>query len=60
MNERATGNVASGAFGENERVKLLEAATKLVASLSKPEDLITKMAYQVHDSLVALASTAED
>jgi hypothetical protein len=28
-------------------VALLEDATKLVTALSKPEDVITKMAYQV-------------
>jgi hypothetical protein len=37
----------NGTLPENLRVTLLEAATKLVAALQKPEDAITKLAYQV-------------
>ena len=37
----------SGSIPERLRVTLLDAATKLVAALERPEDAITKLAYQV-------------
>ncbi len=45
--ESATAAAISGTLSEKLRVVLLEAATKLVAALQKPEDAITKLAYQV-------------
>lgn len=40
----------NGTLPEQLRVILLEAATKLVAALQKPDDAITKLAYQVLQS----------
>jgi hypothetical protein len=37
----------NGNISERLRVTLLDAATKLVAALQRPEDTITKLAYQV-------------
>ncbi|KAJ8117929.1 hypothetical protein OPT61_g973 [Boeremia exigua] len=44
--ESATAAAINGTLAEKSRVILLEAATKLVAALQKPEDAITKLAYQ--------------
>ncbi|KAF9697583.1 hypothetical protein EKO04_004422 [Ascochyta lentis] len=44
--ESATTAAVNGTLPEQQRVALLEAATKLVAALQKPEDAITRLAYQ--------------
>lgn len=48
--ELATTAAINGTLSEKLRVTLLEAATKLVAALQKPEDAITKLAYQVRQA----------
>jgi hypothetical protein len=45
--ESVTTAAVNGSVPEKLRVTLLEAATKLVAALQKPEDAITRLAYQV-------------
>lgn len=45
-----TAAAVSGKLSEQLRVTLLEAATKLVAALQRPEDAITKLAYQVRSA----------
>ena len=45
--DSVTAAAVNNALSEKLRVTLLEAATKLVAALQKPEDAITKLAYQV-------------
>lgn len=45
--ESVTTAAVNGVLPEKLRVTLLEAATKLVVALQKPEDAITKLAYQV-------------
>lgn len=45
--ESVTASAVNGTLPEKLRVTLLEAATKLVVALQKPEDAITKLAYQV-------------
>ena len=45
--DSVTTAAVNGTLPEKLRVILLEAATKLVAALQKPEDAITKLAYQV-------------
>jgi hypothetical protein len=47
MIDSVTAAAVSGSISERLRVTLLDAATKLVAALEKPEDAITKLAYQV-------------
>lgn len=47
--EAATAATIAGTLPEKMRVALLEAAAKLVAALQKPEDVITKMAYQARE-----------
>lgn len=47
MIESVTAAATNGTLPERVRVTMLEAATKLVAVLQKPEDTITKLAYQV-------------
>jgi hypothetical protein len=42
-----TAAAVNGTLSEELRVALLEATNKLVAVLEKPEDAITKLAYQV-------------
>jgi hypothetical protein len=50
--ESATAAATSSSIPEQLRVTLLEAASKLVVALSKPEDVITKMAYQVSRAIL--------
>ena len=45
--DSVTAAATNGSLPEYLRVSLLGAATKLVAALEKPEDAITKLAYQV-------------
>jgi hypothetical protein len=47
MIDSVTAAAVSGSISERLRVTLLDAATKLVVALEKPEDAITKLAYQV-------------
>jgi hypothetical protein len=47
MIDSVTAAAVSGSISERLRVTLLDAATKLVVALEKPEDVITKLAYQV-------------
>jgi hypothetical protein len=51
MIDSVTAAAVNGSISERLRVTLLDAATKLVAALEKPEDAITKLAYQVIVSL---------
>ncbi|KAJ4371749.1 hypothetical protein N0V86_008302 [Didymella sp. IMI 355093] len=44
--ESLTSAALGGSLSEKLRVTLLEAATRLVNALQKPEDAITKLAYQ--------------
>lgn len=49
--ESATTAATIGTLPEALRVTLLETATKLVTTLQKPEDAITKLAYWVYNPL---------
>jgi hypothetical protein len=49
--DSATAAAVNGNISERVRVTLLDAATKLVAALQRPEDAITKLAYQVVEHL---------
>jgi len=45
--DTATALATEGSIDEGSRIVVLEAATKLVTVLQKPEDAITKLAYWV-------------
>ncbi|KAF2998612.1 hypothetical protein E8E13_007005 [Curvularia kusanoi] len=46
MFDSLTAAAVNGSLSEKARVDILEAATKLITALQKPEDAITKLAYQ--------------
>jgi hypothetical protein len=52
--ESATKSATSGGLAETSRVALLDAATKLVNALQKPEDAITRLAWWVRGPILPM------